>query len=64
MRALASLADVTLMIVEWNKTDAARVAEAIEGLDPEKVSIIFNKVDLVRYARFAPVGPGPALAAA
>jgi uncharacterized protein involved in exopolysaccharide biosynthesis len=64
VRALASLADVTLMIVEWNKTDAARVAEAIEGLDPEKVSIIFNKVDLVRYARFAPVGPGPALAAA
>jgi Mrp family chromosome partitioning ATPase len=64
IRSLAPLASSTLMIVEWDKTDAALVANAVEGLDLRKVAIIFNRVDLARYGRFKPARPGASLAAA
>jgi succinoglycan biosynthesis transport protein ExoP len=63
-RSLAALAGAVLVIVEWDKTDAAVVGAAVEGLDSQKVSVIFNKVDLARYGRFAPVRAGATLAAA
>jgi Mrp family chromosome partitioning ATPase len=64
IRSLATLAGSTLMTVEWNKTDAALVANAIEGLDLRRVALIFNRVDLARYGRFTPARGDASLAAA
>jgi succinoglycan biosynthesis transport protein ExoP len=54
IRSLATFADVTLMVVAWDKTDSSAVASAIEGFDPQKVSVVFNRVDLARYEGLAP----------
>jgi polysaccharide biosynthesis transport protein len=51
--ALASLVDVILMVVAWEKTDAATLAKAIEGFDLTKVSLVFNKADVAGNASAA-----------
>jgi polysaccharide biosynthesis transport protein len=57
VRSLAALADRTLIVAEWDKTEAAAVAAALEGLDLEKVQVLLNKVDPARYSLFAGSGP-------
>jgi len=64
LRILARRADVILLVVEWNQTDPARVEEALDSFERRKVVVVFNKVDLARYAEAPPLAgeltPGPA----
>lgn len=40
------------MVVEWDVTDGADVNEALDRLRPDDAALVFNKVDVGRYARF------------
>lgn len=53
-RLLAAHADVTTLVVEWNKTSPAQVTEALERLDPAEAALVFNKVDVGRLKLFDP----------
>jgi len=61
LRALAGLADAILMVVEWNKTDAAAVDQAMQGIDPRRIDVVLNKVDPAHYGALArSAKPAPA----
>jgi polysaccharide biosynthesis transport protein len=51
---LAHEADFTAMVVEWNKTTPAAMTQALQILGSKEVAIVFNKVDLARFALFDP----------
>lgn len=53
---LAAAADLSLVVVEWDATDGAEVVEALDRLRPDNATLVFNKVDVGRYARFEPSG--------
>ena len=55
---LAAAADLTLLVVEWDATDQSFVPYALDRLHPKSAAIVFNKVDLGRYALFEPLLPG------
>jgi Mrp family chromosome partitioning ATPase len=55
LRVLGRRVDAVLMVVEWGKTDAALVDEAMECFEPRKVGVVVNKVDLERYEGSAPL---------
>ncbi|WP_158815567.1 GumC family protein [Methylocapsa sp. S129] len=56
-RALAGLADAILMVAAWDKADAALLANAMEGFDLRKTSLVFNKAGLKGDAPAAPNPP-------
>jgi uncharacterized protein involved in exopolysaccharide biosynthesis/Mrp family chromosome partitioning ATPase len=64
LRSLAKLADAVLMIVDESRAEADRIAQAIEGFDPLKLCVVFNKASDARSASSAPVASGASLAAA
>lgn len=51
---LASVAELSIVAVEWNATEASLVREAIDRLDADDTVVVLNKVDLRRYALFDP----------
>ncbi len=53
---LAGAADLSLMVVEWDATESAEVAEALERLRPADAAVVLNKVDVARYARYETEG--------
>ncbi len=55
---LAAGADLSLMVIEWDATDGAEVAEALDRLKPDQAALVFNKVDVRRYARYETEGIG------
>ena len=54
---LAALADVTLLVVEWNATDQSLVSYATERLHAKAAAVVINKVELGRYSLFEPLPP-------
>ncbi|MGE5369303.1 MAG: hypothetical protein ACM3PD_06870, partial [Chloroflexota bacterium] len=54
VRFLAREADEALFLIEWDKTDAADVALALERLESRNVSILFNKSDAARLRPYDP----------
>lgn len=53
-RLLSQFADVTLLVVEWDKTDSAALTDAIDVLDPADAGLVLNKVDVAKLAQFDP----------
>lgn len=53
---LAATADLSLVVVEWDATDGADLVEALDRLRPDDVTLVFNKVEVRRYARYEPSG--------
>jgi succinoglycan biosynthesis transport protein ExoP len=53
-RFLAAEADQTLLVVEWDKTDADDVAAALERLEADDPALLFNKSDPARLKLYEP----------
>lgn len=53
-RFLAAQADETLFIVEWDKTSAEEADAALDRLDLNDVSIVYNKADAKRLRLYDP----------
>jgi uncharacterized protein involved in exopolysaccharide biosynthesis/Mrp family chromosome partitioning ATPase len=53
-RFLASQADQSLFLIEWDKTRAADAATALERLDASDVAVIYNKTDPTRLKLYDP----------
>ena len=49
---LAAAADLSLVVVEWDATPGADIVAALDRLRPDDVTLVFNKVDPTRYARY------------
>ncbi len=49
---LAASADLSLMVIEWDSTDSAEVSKALDRLRPDYAALVFNKVNLDRYAGY------------
>jgi succinoglycan biosynthesis transport protein ExoP len=54
VRFLAREADEALFLIEWDKTNVADVALALERLESKKASILFNKSDAARLRLYDP----------
>ena len=49
---LAASADLSLMVVEWDSTAGTEIIEALDRLKPDDATLVFNKVDVRRYAGY------------
>lgn len=53
-RLLARQSDLTVLVVEWNKTTASDVSETMENLQTENALLFFNRVDIARLRLLDP----------
>lgn len=53
-KPLAREADLTALVVEWDKTATSNARAALDRLDARESALVINKVDIERYKLFEP----------
>ncbi len=53
-KPLAREADLTALVVEWDKTATSKARAALDRLDARESALVINKVDIERYRLFEP----------
>ncbi len=53
-RQLARQTDMTVLVLEWNKTTPREANDALDRLSAKEAVLFFNKVDLARFGQFDP----------